>query len=80
MNLASENKKSFNDTLKLKKEMGYNFKKIWIATYTVDKGKPVICHSEREALGFVDMDYEYTPNILYPSEKGCRCTIGFEMQ
>ncbi len=84
LELSKNNTASFKDALGL----GVPLKKQWIGTlYYIDK-KPFYCHTNYEALGFSDMDYEYSPGLKFPGDpdcmnkketENCKCSIGFKV-
>ena len=87
--MERESHRSYKEALKISKELGTPFKKIWIGTYMLDdEGKPFICHRHYEELGYVDMDYEYSPGLKFPHDpdclnmnetENCKCSIGFKV-
>jgi hypothetical protein len=86
--IGNLNQKSYKDALQTSKELGIPFKKIWTgALHFIDK-KPSYCHLDYEALGYVDMDYEYSPGLKFPCDpdcidknetENCKCSIGFKV-
>lgn len=76
MDTTELNKEDFEHVWTIHNSTGIDYQKKWLSAKCICKRDELIdCYKQYEELGFVQLDFEYSKGVLYPSLEICHYCI-----